>query len=207
MEEDPLTKQQYLTLRENKEDEKKALPVGDVLNELFNPSKREHANSIVWRNNFNNYFAHRLLDNAVSIPEFANLMEYTEQLEDVEKQIIDWYKGHARISFLNVIKNYPHNNAFVSELAFKNYIHVLYFLLRTKEIKEFNIAELKNILHIKCRASYFRLIDEKKTDKTNRTADRAFMLLREHISQQPGIEWNYLLTAMCPMSEEDFVGR
>ncbi len=192
--EEPLAKQQYLTLRESKiNDANSNLPVSDILRELFDPAKKDNANSIVWRNNFNNYFAHRLLDNAVSMTQFADFVEQTKRSKDVREQVKKWCRGHMRISLLNVIKNYPHNNVFESKRAAKNYMRVLFALLK-KDLKEFDADELKSLLHEKCRIPYYKRIDTGEIK----------IWLKRMISIRPDIKWNYLLSAMCPMSKEDF---
>lgn len=186
-EEDPKTKQLYLTLTESTV--KSDISGLDILYMLFNPDRRKSVNSIVWRNNFNNYLAHQLLKNAISMTEFSTFVEKTKDPNKIDTKVIEWDKGHTKISLLQAVNNYPHNNVFVSELAVRNYVGVLFKLL---EIKAINTDELKKYVGMKSRLSYFRKIDTKSIEK----------LLPQAIARGEGIRWNHLLTAMC-LTEDD----
>lgn len=176
------TKQTYLSLTD--ETISSNISGLGILLELFDVSKLRSVSSLIWLNNFNNYFAHRLLDNAVSLKEFAIVVEHSEELDILHSRVDEWYNGHAKISFLQAVKNYPHNNVFISELAIRNYVSLLFKLLKMKAI---SVDEFKDYIGTKGHLSYFERIDSRYMEK----------LLREAIYACPAISWNHLLTAMC----------
>lgn len=175
------TKQVYLQLKKINEQEVKSMA---ILRALFDESRTSYDDTIIWLNNFNNYFAHRLLDNAVSMTEFSALMEGCISSAYLHGQVLKWHNGHQRTSFEQVVKNYPHNNVFSSELAIKNYVRTLYDLY---EINAITRDQLKDLFHTKCRISYF--------DKVSK--DNIQKILKRAISMYPSENWNNLLTAMC----------
>lgn len=175
------TKQVYLQMKDINEKEIKS---SAILKVLFDENRATYDNTIIWLNNFNNYFAHRLLDNAVSMTVFSNLMEGCAQSAYLHDQVMKWHNGHQRTSFEQVVMNYPHNNVFPSELAVKNYGRVLYDLY---EIKAITKEQLKDVFHTKCRMSYFDSLSKEGIQQ----------LLKRAISMYPSEGWNDLLTAMC----------
>lgn len=177
------TKQVYLTLNDKTQNDD-TLKSKAILNVLFDVNRTNYGNTIIWTNNYNNYFAHRFLDNAVSMMEFSTLMEGCIQSAYLHKQVVKWQKGYQRLSLEQVVKNYPHNNVFPSELAVINYLRVLFELL---ELKAFNGEYLKALFRAKSRFDFFRGLQR----------ERLKLLLRRTIAQHPNYDWNYLLTAMC----------
>ena len=186
--EDPHTHQQYLALNDET-NKNENLESKSILVELFDVNRKKYTNTIVWMNNYHSYFAHRQLDNTVSMPEFVMLIEQTSHSSYLHKQVHDWYESRRRVSFEHVVMNYPHNNTFTSELAVKNYTRVLFDLYELNAIDE---KQLKDLFQIKCRISYFR----------NVSVEQIANILRKAIAMHPAIGWNYLLTAMCSKNRE-----
>jgi len=184
------TKQDYLVLKAeiNKSED---INSKDILAALFDSDRRFfEENIIIWRNNFNNYFAHRQLDNAVSMVQFTNIVTETNFSIKLREQINEWCSGHARASLVSVVNSYPHNNVFPSEQASLNYVRVLFYLLHKKVI---DIEEFKDIIHTKGHLEYFRKIHNYPFDR----------LLHRVIVMHHGIEWNYLLTSLCMTEDND----
>ena len=175
------TKQAYLQLKNPKQQGIKSTA---ILTVLFDENRTNYDDTIIWRNNFNNYFARRFLDNAVSMTEFSTLMEGSTSSAYLRSQILKWSTGHQRKSFEQVVQNYPHNNVFQSELAVKNYARVLFELYSCNTITK---ERLKELFHAKCRKSYFEKVSIKDLQQ----------ILKRAMFMHPSESWNNLLTAMC----------
>ncbi len=186
------TKQMYLKLKEI--DEKK-VKSKSILEVLFDINRKNYENTIIWLNNFNNYFAHCMLDNTVSLPEFTAYIGGSIYSSLIYKQVERWHIGHTRLSLINVINSYPHNRIFVSKTAVINYLRVLFKLY---ELHALNIDELKSLFRAKSQNDFFKVLtyDDKEQLK---------LLLRRTIATHPGLEWNYLLSSMCVKWNQEMI--
>ena len=185
------TKQAYLQLKQNKNNEQE-IKSKDIIEVLFDTNRTNYENTIIWLNNFNNYFAHRLLDNAVSLPEFTACIGGSIYSSTLYKQIEKWHIGHTRFSLMNVINSYPHNNIFSTELSVINYLRVLFNL---HELYALDIDSLKTLFRIKSHSTFFTRINKKHLK----------LLLRRTIATHPGLEWNYLLSSMCVKWNQEMI--